>query len=92
MTYNELLQQKEWWSKCNEILCRDHYTCKDCGCLGYHNGYSYAIIDDLDAIDSMFSSWRIDGRGISQFCANLDNYDSEHFDDVELKMFSSFIY
>ena len=89
MTYNELLQQKEWWSKCNEILSRDYYTCKDCGCMGYHNGYSYAIIDDLDAIDSMFNSWKIDGRGISQFCANLDNYDSEHFDDVELKTLES---
>ena len=89
MTYNELLNQKEWWSKCNEILQRDHYTCKDCGSLGYHNGYSYAIIDDLDAIDSMFSSWKIDGSGISQFCANLDNYDSEHFDDVELKSLES---
>ena len=29
MTYNELLQQKEWWVKCNEILSRDHYTCRD---------------------------------------------------------------
>ncbi len=34
MTYSELLQQKEWWSKCNEILQRDHFTCKDCGSVG----------------------------------------------------------
>ena len=47
MTYNELLQQKEWWSKCNEILSRDHYTCKDCGCLGYHNGYSYMKLNTI---------------------------------------------
>ena len=85
MTYNELLKQKEWWSKCNEILSRDHYTCKDCGCLGFHNGYSYAVIDDMDAIDNIFGSWKIDGKSISQFCANLTDYDLEHFDDVKLK-------
>ena len=85
MTYNELLNQKEWWSKCNEILSRDHYTCKDCGCLGFHNGYSYAVIDDMDAIGNIFSLWKIDGKSISEFCSNLTNYDLEHFDDVELK-------
>ena len=85
MTYNELLNQKEWWSKCNEILGRDHYTCKDCGCLGFHNGYSYAVIDDMDAIDNIFGSWKIDGKSISQFCANLSDYDLEHFDGVKLK-------
>lgn len=85
MTYNELLKQKEWFRKCNEILSRDHFTCKDCGCLGFHNGYSYAVIDDMDAIDIMFGSWKIDGKSISQFCANLSDYDLEHFDDVKLK-------
>lgn len=85
MTYNELLNKKEWWSKCNEILGRDQYTCKDCGCLGFHNGNSYAVINDMDAIDSILSSWKIDGKTISQFCANLSDYDLEHFDDVKLK-------
>ena len=27
MTYNELLQQKEWWQKCNEILNRGKRVC-----------------------------------------------------------------
>ena len=85
MTYNELLNQKEWFCKCNEILSRDHYTCKDCGCLGFHNGYSYAVINDMDAIDNIFGSWKIDGKSISQFCANLTDYDLEHFDDIKLK-------
>lgn len=85
MTYNELLNQKEWWGKCNEILSRDHYTCRDCGCLGFHNGNSYVVIDDMDAIDNIFSLWKIDGKSISQFCANLTDYDLEHFDDVKLK-------
>lgn len=85
MTYNELLQQKEWLSKCNEVLSRDHYTCKDCGCIGFHNGYSYAVMEDMDAIDNFFSSWEIDGKSISQFCASLEDYDLEHFDDVKLK-------
>lgn len=90
MTYNELLQQKEWWSKCNEILSRDHYSCKDCGCLGFHNGYSYAVMEDMDAIDNILSSWRIDGKRISQFCANLKDYDMEHFEGVELRNAKTF--
>ena len=85
MTYNELLNKKEWWSKCNEILGRDQYTCKDCGCLGFHNGNSYAVINDMDAIDSILSSWKVDGKSISEFCASLTDYDLEHFDDVNLK-------
>ena len=85
MTYNELLQQKEWWSKCNEILSRDHYKCKDCGCLGFHNGFSYAVIDDISVINNLFSSWVIDGKSITQFCSNIGNYDLEHFEDVKIK-------
>ena len=85
MTYNELLQQKEWWSKCNEILSRDHYKCKDCGCLGFHNGFSYAVIDDISVINNLFSSWVIDGKSMTQFCSNIGNYDLEHFEDVKIK-------
>jgi len=85
MTYNELLQQKEWWVKCNEILSRDHYTCKDCGCLGYHNGDCYASLNETSAIDSIFSSLTLDGYSISQFCSNLKDYDLEHFEDVVLR-------
>ena len=85
MTYNELLQQKEWWSKCNEILQRDHFTCKDCGCLGFHNGNSYAVLNGTDAIDNIFNPWLIDGCTFSQFCSNLKNYDLDHFENVELQ-------
>lgn len=41
MTYTELLQQKEWWSKCNQILSRDRFTCRDCRNIGFHNGGSF---------------------------------------------------
>lgn len=85
MTYNELLNQKEWWSKCNEILSRDHYTCKDCGCLGFHNGNNYAVLNETDAIDNIFNSWLIDGYTFSQFCSNLRNYDLDHFENIELQ-------
>ena len=48
MTYSELLQQKEWWSKCNEILQRDHFICKDCGSVGFHNGGSFIKLDRIE--------------------------------------------
>lgn len=71
MTYNELLQQKEWWSKCNEILQRDHYTCKDCGRLGFHNGGNYIKLNGLDELDSMLKGWLFNGMPFSKFWANL---------------------
>ena len=48
MTYIELLQQEEWSSKCNEILTRDHFTCRHCGSIGYHNGGCFVEINDIE--------------------------------------------
>ena len=85
MIYKELLQQNEWYSKCRKILSRDHYTCKDCGRVGFHNYFSYAVLEDMNAIDDIFGSWMIDGKRISEFCASFTDYDLEHFEDVKLK-------
>ena len=71
MTYSQLLQQKEWWSKCNEILSRDHYTCKDCGSVGFHNGGSFIKIDNIEEMDAMLKGWLFNGTLFSQFWANI---------------------
>lgn len=71
MTYNELLNQKEWWSKCNEILGRDHYTCKDCGCLGFHNGGSFIKLDHIEELDSILKGWLFNGTLFSHFWSSI---------------------
>lgn len=50
MTYKELLQQEEWHEKCNAVLQRDKYTCKECGCVGFHSNTIY-IADTLEEAD-----------------------------------------
>ena len=68
MTYTELLQQKEWWSKCNEILQRDHFTCKDCGSVGFHNGGSFIKLDRIEEMDSILKGWLIGNLAICDRC------------------------
>lgn len=71
MTYTELLQQKEWWSKCNEILQRDHFICKDCGSVGFHNGGSFIKLDSIEEMDAILKGWLFNGTIFSQFWANI---------------------
>ena len=71
MTYNELLQQKEWWQKCNEILNRDHYRCRDCGCLGFHNGYNYMKVNRIEDIDALLKGWTFNDVVFSKFWAGI---------------------
>ena len=73
MTYNELLQQKEWWTKCNEILSRDHYTCRNCGCLGYHNGGNFMKLNSLEELDTLLKGWVFNSMPLSKFCSNIPN-------------------
>lgn len=67
MTYSELLNQKEWWRKCNEILCRDRYTCKDCGSLGFHNRGNYIKLDSLKEAGAILKHWFLEGKSFSEF-------------------------
>ena len=73
MTYNELLGKKEWWLKCNEILSRDHFRCRDCGCLGFHNGYNYIKLSCLEEMDSILSQWWFSGMRFSDFFQHTPN-------------------
>ena len=70
MTYIELLQQKEWFEKCNEILSRDHYICRDCGMFGFHNG-SFIRLDNLEILDSIFSRWTLKEMSPSSFLKDI---------------------
>ena len=67
MTYTELLQKKEWWTKCNEILRRDRFICRDCRNLGFHNGGSFIKLDRLEDLNSMLWEWRFNGSHFSDF-------------------------
>lgn len=86
MTYNELLQQKEWWSKCNEILSRDHYTCKDCGCLGFHNGGNYMKLNQVEEIDTLFKGWSFRSMSFSKFWADIPYSKPYPFKGIEFEM------
>lgn len=57
MTYVELLSKEEWVIKCNEILQRDKFHCRCCGCLGYHNGGNFMKMYNLDEVDQLLKDY-----------------------------------
>lgn len=57
MTYTELLSQEAWRIKCNEILQRDSFKCRYCGCVGYHNGGNFIKIESLDEVDELLKDY-----------------------------------
>lgn len=67
MLYKNLLLQKEWQLKCNEILNRDHYKCQDCGSLGFHNGGNFMHFSTIQDFNKQFEDWRINGQSLSDF-------------------------
>ena len=85
MTYNELLQQKEWWIKCNEILARDRYICKDCRCLGFHNGGNYMKLGRIEDMNTLFKGWRFDGKLFSEFYNNIPSSEPNKAEGVVFK-------
>lgn len=85
MTYNELLLQKEWWQKCNEILSRDHYRCRDCGCLGFHNGYNYMKVNRIEEIDALLNEWTFNGVVFSKFWAVSPTEEPHQFRDIKFE-------
>ena len=85
MTYNELLNQKEWWQKCNEILSRDHYRCRDCGHLGFHNGYNYMKVNRIEEIDSLFKEWTFNGVAFSKFWADIPILNPNQVKDIKFE-------
>ena len=85
MTYNELLNQKEWFCKCNEILNRDHYTCKSCGRIGFHNGGNFLELSDICDVDDILKDYTFYDRTFSKFFKTLneDKYVEGRFKDIE---------
>ena len=84
MTYNELLNQKEWFCKCNEILNRDHYTCKSCGRIGFHNGGNFLELSDISDVDSILKDYTFFDRTFSEFLKIIPEgiYSEGRFKDV----------
>jgi len=84
MTYNELLQQKEWVCKCNEILNRDHYTCKSCGRIGFHNGGNFLELFDISDVDSILKDYTFYDRPFSEFMKTIPEgkYVEGRFKDI----------
>lgn len=64
MTYPELLQQKEWHQKCQEILDRDKFRCQDCECIGFH-GDSHLSFNTFLDIDKLFNLWIFNDESFS---------------------------
>ena len=67
MTYTELLQQREWHQKCQEILDRDKFRCQDCGNVGFHNESGYLRLRSVAKFDELFPHWSFDGQTLSQY-------------------------
>ena len=85
MTYNELLLQKEWWQKCNEILSRDQYRCRDCGRFGFHNGYNYMKVNRIEEFDTLFKGWTFNDVTFSEFWADIPTRNPHPFEDIKFE-------
>lgn len=89
MTYTELLQQKEWWSKCNQILSRDRFTCRDCRNIGFHNGGSFIKLDRIEDLNSMLYNWHFNGTHFSECWNHFPLNKPYPTDDIEFHIESS---
>lgn len=83
MKYNELLCTEEWNCKCDEILDRDRYTCKDCGCIGYHNGGNFMKVSKLEELDSLFKGLLFYGMPLSKFLNDIPYNKPYSFKGIE---------
>lgn len=81
MNYNDLLLQKEWFEKCNDILKRDQYRCQKCGCLGYHNSTFYEC-QSAEELDRLLYGIKIDGRLISFFIDKVRKFDLSELEPI----------
>lgn len=84
MTYNELLLQTEWSARCKEILQRDQYHCKSCGCLGYHND-AYYECNSAAELDQILYGLKIEGESVSIFVDKVRNLDSKELLKIKRK-------
>ena len=82
MEYNELLLQKEWSHKCNDILSRDKFTCQNCGCIGFHNGDSYLCLDSIEDAYPLLNDFTIDGKSFPDFLKSMGDFEYENIEDI----------
>lgn len=83
MTYSELLQQKEWHQKCQEIIDRDKFRCQDCGCLGFHS-HGYTLLSSLHDVDNLLVDWRFKDKLFSEYIENIAKRDSLQMEEFEM--------
>lgn len=83
MAYKELLKEKEWHQKCQEILNRDKFVCQDCGCLGFHNESGYLVLDNVYCLDYVLDRWQLQGKGISKFIDDIPEFRLENLGNIK---------
>lgn len=82
MAYVDYLKEKDWFTKCNEILNRDTFHCIDCGCLGFHNGGNFLELKNIEEIDIILKDYVFDVNPIikekvfSEFYKTIIQYDA----------------
>ena len=84
MTYNELLLQPEWFTKCRDVLQRDQYHCQNCGCLGYHDN-SYYECRTAAELDQILRGLLIDGDSVSVFINKIRGLESRTITTINRK-------
>ena len=96
--YSELLSQREWFAKCNRILNRDHFMCRDCGCIGFHNGGNFIELESISEVDEILGNFMFYEKPFSEFYKWLPkpNYTDKHIKDIEFgdcdKEFDDLVY
>lgn len=83
MAYTDELRKPEWLERTQQILKRDHYRCKECGCgkIGYHNG-TFISFRDKKEVDDAFGKEFFIGDSFSEMLSNFDKI-NEYIEDLK---------
>lgn len=83
MAYIDELRQPEWLERTQQILKRDNYKCKECGCgkIGYHNG-TFISFGDKKEVDDAFGKEFFIGESFSDMLTNFNNI-SYYIEDLK---------
>lgn len=97
--YSDFLKEDKWKQKCNEILFRDYFMCKNCGKVGYHNG-SILMFKELEEVLCFVDKWNwiIGNKPLSKWIGNVIDHhhvqDSfffkESYIDINVKVIKEF--
>lgn len=92
-SYSDLLKEDKWMQKCNEILYRDHFICKNCGKVGFHNG-SFLLFDELEKLFDFIDKWNwmIDSVSLSKYfgCLMKEVNKAPAYKDIDLYLIGNY--